>query len=158
MEFDITPLDHADMGGFDRSVVSNLEENELIGMSWLTIEYDGTGKKETFRNLAHDIRMIRNADYLCAFRLMPLAPEFAPGIAAEWTFRETDREQRIFQFIDRSAGEVSSWHWDFGDGTVSAEQHPVHRYREGGNWTVILTVEGPSGTSVRSKVWDVVSK
>ena len=71
---------------------------------------------------------------------------------------ETRTVERIFQFIDRSAGEVSSWHWDFGDGTVSGEQHPVHRYREGGNWTVILTVEGPSGTSVRSKVWDVVSK
>ncbi len=59
MEFYITPFDHASHEGFDRSVVSQLEENELIGLSWLTIEYDGTGKKETFRNLAHDIRMIR---------------------------------------------------------------------------------------------------
>lgn len=158
MEFYITPFDHADHQGIERSVVSELKENELIGLSWLTIEYDGTGKKETFRNLAHDIRMIRNADYLCAFRLMPLEERFQPAIDADWAFQEVDREERIIQFLDRSDGKIESWHWDFGDGTSSSKQHPVHQYEEGGYWTIILTVEGPGGTSVRSKVWDVATK
>jgi hypothetical protein len=158
MEFYITPFDHAAYEGFDRSVVSELIEGELIGLSWLTIEYDGTGKKETFRNLAHDIRMIRNADYLCAFRLMPLEEKFRKAIEADWSFAEVDRDQRLIQFMDRSRGEIETWHWDFGDGESSAEQHPRHRYKSKGNWTVILTVEGPGGRSVRSKVWDVVTK
>lgn len=158
MEFYITPFDHADYEGFHKSVVSELKENELIGMSWLTYEYDGRGKKETFRNLAHDIRMIRNADYFCAFRLMPLEERFRKAIDANWAFKEVDREQRIIQFIDQSEGKVESWHWDFGDGSSSGEQHPRHRYQKGGNWTVILTVDGPGGKSVRSKVWDVVTK
>ncbi len=158
MEFYITPFDFASPEGMDRSVVSRLKENELIGLSWLTIEYDGTGKKETFRNLAHDIRMIRDASYLCVFRLMPLEEKYRKAIDADWAFTEIDREKRTIQFLDRSVGEVYSWHWDFGDGTSSNEQHPQHTYPEGGNWTVILTVEGPAGKSVRSKVWDVVTK
>ncbi len=158
MEFYITPFDYAAYEGFDRSVVSKLAENELIGMSWLTIEYDGTGKKETFRNLAHDIRMIRDASYLCAFRLMPLEAKYRKEIDADWTFTEIDRNERIIQFMDRSLGEVSAWHWDFGDGTSSTLQHPQHTYETGGNWTVILSVEGPGGKSIRSKVWDVATK
>lgn len=158
MEFYITPFDHADMSGPDRSVVSQLKENELIGLSWLSIEYDGTGKKETFRNLAHDIRMIRNADHLCAFRLMPLEEKYRKSIDANWTFAEVDRDQRIIQFLDRSEGKVDRWHWDFGDGSFSFEQHPRHVYKKGGNWTVVLSIEGPGGTSSRSKVWDVVTR
>lgn len=158
MEFYITPFDYAAYEGFERSVVSNLVENELIGMSWLTIEYDGTGKKETFRNLAHDHRMIRDASYLCAFRLMPLEEKYRKAIDADWAFSEINRNERIIQFMDRSTGEVSSWHWDFGDGTSSTEQNPRHRYEKEGNWIVILSVEGPGGKSIRSKVWDVVTK
>lgn len=158
MEFYITPFDYAAQEGFDQSAVSNLQENELIGLSWLTIEYDGTGKKETYRNLAHDIRMIRDASYLCAFRLMPLEERFQKKIDANWAFVEVDREKRVIQFMDRSKGDVSNWHWDFGDGNSSTLQHPQHMYEKGGNWTVILTVEGTGGRSVRSKVWDVVTK
>jgi len=33
-----------------------------------------------------------------------------------------------------------------------------HNYEKAGEWTVVLTVEGPEGTSIRSKVWDVVTK
>ena len=158
MEFYITPFDYAAYEGYDRSVVSELRENELIGLSWLTIEYDGRGKKETFRNLAHDIRMIRDASYLCAFRLLPLEEKFRKAIDANWTFKEIDRDLRIIQFMDRSDGDISSWHWDFGDGNSSLLQHPQHVYATEGNWTVVLTVEGPEGKSIRSKVWDVVTK
>ena len=158
MEFYITPFDHASRDGFDHSVVSNLRENELIGLSWLSYEYDGRGKKETFRTLSHDIRMIRDADYLCAFRLMPLEEQFRKAIDADWAFAEVDREERIIQFMDRSEGKVESWYWDFGDGTSSTRQHPQHHYQTEGNWTVILTVDGPEGSSSISKVWDVVTK
>ncbi len=158
MEFYITPFDYASPEGFESSIVSSLKESELIGLSWLTIEYDGTGKKETFRNLAHDIRMIRDASYLCAFRLMPLEEKFRNDIDANWAFTEVDRDKSIIQFMDRSEGEIVSWFWDFGDGTSSTIQHPQHTYDKEGNWTVILTVQGPGGKSVRSKVWDVVTK
>jgi PKD repeat protein len=37
-------------------------------------------------------------------------------------------------------GSVVSWAWDFGDGTTSTEQNPVHTYAERGRYDVQLTV------------------
>jgi len=158
MEFWITPFDFASHDGFENSIVSQLKEGELIGMSWSVLDFDGGEKVETFKNLSHDINMIRDASYLCAFRLMPLEDAYRKPIDANWAFKEINRDERIYHFIDKSEGEIESWHWDFGDGQTSDEQNPVHVYGKEGDWTVILTVEGPAGQSVRSKVWDVVTK
>ncbi|MDD3621888.1 MAG: PKD domain-containing protein, partial [Methanofollis sp.] len=43
-------------------------------------------------------------------------------------------------FTDLSTGNVTAWEWDFGDGTNSTEQNPLHTYEEGGIYTVSLTV------------------
>ncbi|MGB9940246.1 PKD domain-containing protein [Methanosarcina sp.] len=41
------------------------------------------------------------------------------------------------QFNDSSEN-ATEWNWDFGDGTNSTEQNPIHTYFEMGNYTVIL--------------------
>jgi glucose/arabinose dehydrogenase len=46
---------------------------------------------------------------------------------------------------------ASAWHWDFGDGTTSDEQNPVHRYAFGGSYDVRLTVTGTGGPVARQK-------
>jgi parallel beta-helix repeat protein len=38
-----------------------------------------------------------------------------------------------------------SWNWDFGDGTTSTEQNPVHKYANAGYYTVTLTVTSSNG-------------
>lgn len=157
MEFYITPFDYASFDGPEYSVVSKLKENELIGLSWSMLDFDGK-QCESFMNLSHDFRMIDDASWLCAFRLMPLEKSYEKPIEANWKFFTENREQRIVRFYDDSSGEITRWHWDFGDGEYSDEQHPVHRYKQGKEWVVILTVEGPAGKSVRSKVWDVVTQ
>jgi len=44
------------------------------------------------------------------------------------------------QFTDMSGGAPSSWTWDFGDGSISHEQNPLHTYTTGGQtFTVLLT-------------------
>ncbi len=48
-------------------------------------------------------------------------------------------------FTDLSTGMVTSWLWDFGDGTTSTSQHPTHVYNIAGYYTVSLTVSGPGG-------------
>ena len=157
MEFWITPFDHASPDGFNKSVVSDLKENDIIGLSWCILEHDGE-EMEAFMNLAHDSRMVFNASYLPAFRLMPLEKKYQAPIQADWSFTEMDRDQRWIQFKDESTGNINSWHWDFGDGNSSTEQNPSYRYQKAGEWTVILTVTGKAGKSIRSKVWDVVTK
>ena len=51
-----------------------------------------------------------------------------------------------YYFSDQSTGPISSWLWDFGDGSSSTEQHPEHDYSAGGNYDVTLTVSGPWGS------------
>jgi len=53
------------------------------------------------------------------------------------------------QFTDASLGNVTSWSWDFGDGTTSSERNPRHIYSAVGTKTVSLTVRGPAGSHQR---------
>ncbi len=50
------------------------------------------------------------------------------------------------------AKSVTSWHWNFGDGTSSTEQHPVKTYNSGGTYTVSLTVGNGTTTDVETKL------
>ena len=54
-------------------------------------------------------------------------------------------------FTDQSAGDITSWSWDFGDGATSTEQNPTHTYIEPGTYTVSLTVTGPGGSDTETK-------
>jgi outer membrane protein assembly factor BamB len=44
------------------------------------------------------------------------------------------------QFTDKSTGKPTSWNWDFGDGSRSTDQNPVHSYSKTGKFTVVLNV------------------
>jgi len=57
----------------------------------------------------------------------------------------------IVSFSDQSMGTVSSWNWNFGDGTTSNEQNPSHTYTDPGTYTVSLTVTGPGGSDTETK-------
>lgn len=157
MEFYITLFDFASFDGPENSIESVLKENELIGISWAMLDFDGKNC-ESFMNLSHDFRMISNASYLCKFRLMPFETTMKKLIEANWKFNVVNKEKRIIRFYDKSVGEITKWHWDFGDGKTSEEQNPMHQYNSSNVWTVILTVEGNSGKSTRSKVWEVVTE
>ena len=50
------------------------------------------------------------------------------------------------QFGDTSQGAITTWQWDFGDGSSSTAQHPSHEYTAAGSHTVRLTVSGPGGS------------
>lgn len=156
LEFWITPFDFAPYEGPDRAVESKLEENKLIGLSWSVLDYDEDNTKyEGFWNLSHQTRMDSNASCQVAFRLMPLEPQFRKPIEALWTFMVVDMDRRIVAFKDLSYGKITSWLWNFDDGTTSTEQNPIHMYGKYGVYTVILTVSSPDGTARRVKVYEV---
>ena len=54
-------------------------------------------------------------------------------------------------FNDTSQGEPTSWYWDFGDGTNSTVQNPVHTYCHSGKYDVTLTVTNEMGTDTITK-------
>jgi hypothetical protein len=161
LEFWITPFDYAGAEGPARAVESVLKENKLIGMSFALIDYDDVHSGDTnngFWNLSRHHTMYGQADQLCLFKLMPLEPQFVKPIGAQWSFQVVDMDRRLVAFKDLSAGEIASWHWDFGDGETSTEQNPVHTYKKPDHYVVVLEVAGPAGKSRRSKVWDVAVK
>ncbi|MCA9731794.1 PKD domain-containing protein [candidate division KSB1 bacterium] len=159
LEFWITPFDFA---GNDpsRAVKSILTENKNIGLCWAIIDYDDVNTKRNngFWNLSKEHTMYGNASYLLPFKLMPLEAQFQKAVEARWSFKVLDMDRRLVAFIDESAGEITSWNWDFGDGTTSQEQHPVHQFKDAGKFVVVLWVESLKGKSRHSKVWDVVVK
>jgi hypothetical protein len=56
----------------------------------------------------------------------------------------------VFTFQDASVvsiGSISTWSWNFGDGTFSSAQNPSHTYPGPGTYTVSLTVTTASGCS-----------
>ena len=55
------------------------------------------------------------------------------------------------QFTDISGGDPTGWLWDFGDGTASNEQNPVHIYTESGIYAVSLTVANSAGSDTLTK-------
>ncbi len=54
------------------------------------------------------------------------------------------------QFTDLSilnGSTISSWTWDFGDGSIDLNQNPFHQYANNGVYTVTLTVSTPANCS-----------
>src|ERR1039457_2249679 len=126
LEFWITPFDYAPCDGPQRAVESMLTENKLIGLSCAVIDYDDV-----------------NARDRVGFWIMPLEPGFRKAIQAKWSYTVADMDRRLVAFKDESDGNVTSWKWDFGDGSTSSEQNPVHQYKAGRDYTTILEVEVP---------------
>ena len=58
-------------------------------------------------------------------------------------FPESPNNNLSLQFNDLSYGNnINSWYWDFGDGTTSSEQNPLHLFAETGLYQVCLTIAG----------------
>lgn len=83
----------------------------------------------------------------------PPTPAPAPVIYADFVANITSGvAPLIVQFNDVSGGATPlTWFWDFGDGSNSTVQNPVHSFNKSGNYTVILKTAagGPVYTKVK---------
>jgi len=66
-------------------------------------------------------------------------------------------EGSTVRFTDSSTGEITSWRWEFGDGTVSTRPSPSKTFDDAGRFTVRLTVAGPGGTDSQLAIIQVTS-
>ena len=76
-------------------------------------------------------------------------PVIYPDFAANIT---TGTAPLLVQFSDASGGATPvTWFWDFGDGSNSTVQNPLHWFNKSGNYTIILkaTAGGPAYTKVK---------
>jgi hypothetical protein len=54
-------------------------------------------------------------------------------------------------FTALCTGDITDWHWDFGDGQFSEQPGIIHTYSIAGKYTVSLVVKGPGGSDVETK-------
>jgi PKD repeat protein len=53
-------------------------------------------------------------------------------------------------FTNSTTGTVTSWLWNFGDGTTSTAKTPTKTYSTNGTYWVSLTATGPNGTATKN--------
>jgi PKD repeat protein len=88
--------------------------------------------------------------------LNPTPTQSVPRPIAAFIANPTSgRAPLVVTFSNRSSGNITSYSWNFGDGSTSAEANPIHTYRTGGSYEVRLTVSGPGGQSNVSAIIDV---
>jgi len=81
----------------------------------------------------------------CSISVAKIPPD------ANFTMNSTaDNIPFTIQFTDTSGGTPTSWFWDFGDGTNSTLQNPVHTYSLPGIYSVNLTPANEFGTSIQN--------
>jgi PKD repeat protein len=72
-----------------------------------------------------------------------------PGCNAYFTYYPDSLNQLIINFLDMSYDPngfpPDSWFWEFGDGTSSTLQNPVHTYADSGYYMVCLTIADSAG-------------
>ena len=79
--------------------------------------------------------------FLALVLLMSCDKEEEPiGPTANFTYTANYLTVSFINSSTAGDGEINTWDWDFGDGTKSTEQNPVHTYAEDGTYMVTLTV------------------
>ncbi|MEZ5082366.1 MAG: PKD domain-containing protein [Bacteroidales bacterium] len=59
---------------------------------------------------------------------------------ADYLFYQDSSDFLSFHFFDNSSGQISNYLWDFGDGSFSELQNPVHSFLGPGLYPVCLTI------------------
>jgi len=114
------------------------------GFSDKAVDSDGDGISDSAYNLHGE-----STDYL------PLvnpsnSPSPLPPTAGFSSNVTSGNAPLSVQFTDISTGTPTTWSWDFGDGTNSAEQNPVHTYSTAGSYPVSLTVSNANGENSKT--------
>jgi len=80
-----------------------------------------------------------------------------PPVAAFTHAPDPGHVGQAVAFTDTSTptGEITLWHWTFGDGAESDAQNPTHVYAHTGTYTVRLYVASPRGSSMAVGAVDV---
>lgn len=135
-------------GFFYDTVTTNLEKGHLY-----IITYDYISQK--YVDVVHYRFMWDENNILFSNFMLPVET-VSSSVQANFFFQRnpSGTNNLEYYFYDvTNATSISSWQWDFGDGTYSNEQNPTHTFSEGGLYKVVLTVSvNQNGTSYLSSI------
>lgn len=113
-------------------IVTNLWANDSMGYTPATGNAPFNGQNQTI--------MFSSIEYV------PLPVEV--NFIANDTYRSLPFAVR---FYDASTCNTTAWNWDFGDGTTSTEQNPMHVYSVAGTYTVTCDITNATDTYTVTK-------
>lgn len=125
-------------GTYDESTTDSATEYRFTQPGSHRVTLRATDDSGTASEVAKTVDVHEKQPPEAGFNVTPIQPSLLDEIS----------------FIDTSIdddGRVVAWQWDFGDGSTSNTQHPIHRYRAKGTFEVSLTVtddDGQTGTAV----------
>ncbi len=128
----------SDPEGLNASININLEGGTYF------IEIDGVGEGTPFNGYS-DYASLGN--YFISGSYTP-GDNRQPPVA---NFEAIKEGCSSVTFRSTTINRVSSYRWDFGDNTTSAEQNPTHTYTSGGTFTVSLTAINEVGEDSNQK-------
>ena len=121
--------------------------SDSISMSGFTINYLYIFTFDC-NFIVHDTT-VTNFDYPVVVDFIICNDTFPSFCQAYFYYYPDSLNSFTYNFIDLSSpplgGNISSWYWDFGDGTTSHEQNPVHIFAEEGMYWVCLTIADSLG-------------
>jgi PKD repeat protein len=82
--------------------------------------------------------------------LIGIMPKFQRAPLTNFGASLTNSCSGTVQFNDFSQDVPTSWLWNFGDGTTSALQNPIHTYTSNGTYTVTLTATNLAGSTPKA--------
>ena len=134
--------------GPDRTIACNTSANVSAAISGATgpVTYQwSNGTTGATQNLSPGTYVVTASDGSCTARdTITISSSTTPTAGFSWTGACAGA---TVQYSDQSAspGPISSWTWNFGDGSTSQLQNPSHTYAANGTYSVSLVVESNSG-------------
>ncbi|QQS73062.1 MAG: M4 family metallopeptidase [Flavobacteriales bacterium] len=90
-----------------------------------------------------DLIQVRSSDPALPSTEVPVSITILDLPCAEFNFSYNGPCQSQVQFTNSTINGGTEWHWDFGDGTSSEAEAPMHAYMATGDYTVVLTAGTP---------------
>ncbi|HKR05296.1 MAG TPA: PKD domain-containing protein [Bacteroidia bacterium] len=124
-------------------------------ISWLWNFGDGT--TSTLQNPSHTyvhdstyyVCLTIHDDHGCSNTVchhITVNPIVQTGCHAMFGFHQTANSLTVhFSDSSTSSYNIVSWAWNFGDGSTSTAQNPIHTYAQGGTYNVCLTITDSHG-------------
>ena len=90
------------------------------------------------------MKKLLSVGLIAAFALFLSSCEEAPEAKFSYTIDANDT--KMVTFVNETVG-ATSYIWQFGDGSTSEEESPVHTYDAGGDYLVALVAQNDQGIS-----------
>ncbi|MCB9230549.1 MAG: lamin tail domain-containing protein [Bacteroidia bacterium] len=97
-----------------------------------------------------------SSPYLSGYQILPrYSADIVSMPAVSASFTQSTSNGFDYQFTDGSTG-ATAWEWDFGDGSTSVTQNPLHQYTNFGTYTVTLIASNTCSSDTATFTVDII--